>query len=375
MTEINLYFNAEEGDSQNLLKNCPSLYSPKEGLIRSDSEYLPSVINGATFDPPILLCHRNLMNFYAMFVKKKLDLKKKREYLYAEDGGMLSLDWFNFDDECDETTPTIVLLPGVEGSGNSVYIRYFVQNAHKMYNFRCVVLNNRGLGGNEITSDKTYSFGKIDDVEFITNHIKQKIPKAQLFLVGFSMGGIILVNYLSKVGTNSPYSAHICYSNPMDLKASWERLISTRTNKIFYGGRLTAKFKKMLLKFGHRLDQYATKKQIKNCKTAMDLDELITIKMFGYPSVEDYYKVTSPSNQIQNIKVPCLFICAKDDNFIPWRSIPYSKFKSNPNTILAMPRKGGHLGFISKSDWESWADRAGIEFLMNFINNVGTAKQ
>lgn len=77
---------------------------------------------------------------------------------------------------------------------------------------------------------------------------------------------------------------------------------------------------------------------------------MISRRLFGYQSVNEYYDKNSSINCIQNIKVPALFINSKDDPIIDYRWIPTEVFSRSENMILVLTQKGGHIDYFTNDD-------------------------
>lgn len=60
------------------------------------------------------------------------------------DGGEVALDWAERD--CSVTSPIVIILPGLTGGSQAEYIKCLVSAAKKC-GIRCMIFNNRGLGG------------------------------------------------------------------------------------------------------------------------------------------------------------------------------------------------------------------------------------
>ena len=71
----------------------------------------------------------------------------------------------------------------------------------------------------------------------------------------------------------------------------------------------------------------------------------INSKMFGYDSLEDFYRDGCLDAKIENIRIPTLFLNAADDMLSTETDIPIDKIKSNPFTALVMTSFGGHGGY------------------------------
>ena len=52
-------------------------------------------------------------------------------------------------------------------------------------------------------------------------------------------------------------------------------------------------------------------------KIIEDFDRLITIKIHGYPSVEDYYRDASNADRVAHVRTPLIAVNTMDDPFVP----------------------------------------------------------
>ncbi|EFA76769.1 hypothetical protein PPL_09520 [Heterostelium album PN500] len=371
---INLYFNKENTENLKILEKCPTLYrKPKVDAINSKSNDNnttassdePSVVNDATFETSLLLANTHFHSYYASYHRNPLNLPTRREVLIAEDGGTVSLDWFTFDNDknFNEETPTILMLHGLTGGSHEVYVQYCAKDAYTKKGFRTVVFNYRGCAENIVTADQTYSAAFTGDLKMVVKHLVKTLPKAKLFAIGFSLGSAILAKYLSQVGTDTPFIANCSASNPMDMNKSSINLKSTYINNKFYNEMLANNLKNLFTKWGDRLEQFAKREDVLKAMTIKEIDELITSKVFGYASAEDYYKDGSACNHLEKIEKPILFLTSTDDPIAPTCGIPFDKFKANPNTILATTSYGGHLGFLyDLTSNQSWLDNVVVEY-------------
>lgn len=66
------------------------------------------------------------------------------EILVLQDGGEVALDWAEA--SCTPHSPIVIILPGLTGASQAEYIKCLV-SAAKNVGIRCVIFNNRGLGG------------------------------------------------------------------------------------------------------------------------------------------------------------------------------------------------------------------------------------
>ena len=83
----------------------------------------------------------------------------------------------------------------------------------------------------------------------------------------------------------------------------------------------------------------------------MDISEKSLSPLFGYSSIEEYYKEAQPAGNLHAIKVPTLFLNSIDDPIMSEEFNPYNEFENNPLIIGAFTKKGGHCAHISGSFW------------------------
>ncbi|EFA80434.1 alpha/beta hydrolase fold-1 domain-containing protein [Heterostelium album PN500] len=308
------------------------------------------------------------MTNYIMFRKNKIQLRSNRELLVNKiDGGTVSLDWYDFGVRFNDETPIIIFSHSLLGGSNEPYIKYLGKYAYETKGFRSVVFINRGCSGTPITSDIGGSGSRIDDFEMALEYIQQKYPKAPLFSVGHCIG--------SMVGRDgqTPITAYVCISPPVNVGMSSDSFTSTTFHKYFFYIELHKFMVKHYSKYGDRLKNFGcTIEDVKRAKSVREIDQLITTKMFGYKNVEEYYDDASNCTQhMEKLNKPMLIFNSKDDVMSPYQNLPIHKIKSNDNIILALTRRGGHLGFISrKNNWENWCHKAALEYLSTFVKKI-----
>lgn len=109
--------------------------------------------------------------------------------LGLKDGGEVALDWLIND--CVHNAPIIIILPGLTGESQAEYIKCLVSQANQM-GMKCVVFNNRGLGGIALKTPRLYCAANCEDLSEVVNHVRTKNPNAKIGATGISMGGLIL---------------------------------------------------------------------------------------------------------------------------------------------------------------------------------------
>ncbi|CAB4292210.1 unnamed protein product [Prunus armeniaca] len=189
--------------------------------------YLCHVLHGRYLATP-WLTSPHLQNFFLNFFGNPPAATYQRELFRLSDGGTIALDWAvsSYVLPKDDTTPIVVVLPGLTSDSQSSYIRHLAFNTAKM-GWNVVISNHIGLGGVPINSDLVYNCGWTKDIREVCNRLHHKHPKAPLYLIGTSidvsadieyvLGANILVNYLGEDGDNAPVSGAAAISNPWDF--------------------------------------------------------------------------------------------------------------------------------------------------------------
>ena len=68
-----------------------------------------------------------------------------------------------------------------------------------------------------------------------------------------------------------------------------------------------------------------------------DYDKYLTTQLFGFESVNDYYREIGCVVQLKSLNIPLLCINALDDQIINPIAIPYDYIENNKNIILLSP--------------------------------------
>ncbi|KAG8930531.1 hypothetical protein FRC01_002653 [Tulasnella sp. 417] len=69
-------------------------------------------------------------------------------------------------------------------------------------------------------------------------------------------------------------------------------------------------------------------------------------------SGEEFMAETSAVNDLPNIRVPCLSLNCADDPLLPGKDLPRSEARQSPFVLMAVTKKGGHLGTFTTKKWK-----------------------
>lgn len=289
----------------------------------------------------------HVMTLLRALIQSRPQVNYRSEYLLMADGGQVKLDWVDNDDHSATPTssrPTVLLLPGLTGSSEETYILHMVHDA-ELLGYRAVVFNNRGNGGADLLTPRTYCASNTEDMQFVVGHINAKFPEAPIIGVGVSLGGMILFNYLAAMGHNSKLKAGICISviwNVFESCISLEKPLNLLFFNRYLARLLVNKIRENIQMFERHLDV----DHVLEANTIREFDSRVTSKLFGYESCDHYYKEASLYDKIHALRIPVLALNAADDPFSPLHAIPVEEAHLNDNIAMVITSHGGHIGFL-----------------------------
>jgi predicted alpha/beta-fold hydrolase len=319
------------------------------------------------FNPAFLLGQADLQTLAAYVwprrrrLRNSYALDKERVFDVAPGVQVLSLcRWQNE----REVRPTVVLWHGIEGSASAVYMLSFANKAF-IAGFNVLRVNVRNCGGTEHLTPTLYHGGLSEDLRSIIEELIQQDGLKNIFALGFSLGGNMVLKMAGEYGDNVPAEliAACAISPSVNLAASAE-LILKRRNWLYHQSFVIKLKRKIRLK--HRLfpDLYDLV-HLKEIKTLEDFDEAYTAKANGFSDAKDYYTRASASRVVKDIRVPTLILHSQDDPFIPFAPLKATEFNNNPYLLVVGPKKGGHVAFVARETYNGdrfWAENRALEF-------------
>jgi predicted alpha/beta-fold hydrolase len=310
----------------------------------------------SNYKPPFLLRNGHFSTIYSGVFRKVHGLSQKRERITLNDGDFLDLDW----SECKTpTNKVVILLHGLEGNAQRHYItgsaKKFNQN-----NFDACSVNFRGCSGEDNVLYKSYHSGATGDLIEVIQHIKNNKTYDAIYLMGFSLGGNLIMKYLGETNKiPNQIKGAVGISVPCSLKSACDELLKSK-NALY-----SQRFKKHLLSKLRAKRQLfpdqISKTAIKSIKTLKDFDDVYTSKAHGFIDALDYYDKCSCKQFLSAIPIPSLILNAKNDSFLGEACYPFDEALTNSNLHLEVPDFGGHVGFWGKKN-SSYAEERGVEF-------------
>jgi uncharacterized protein len=277
---------------------------------------------------------------YSAKLRPRPNLLQQRERVILPDNDFLDVDW-SFSPK--ETRKTAILLHGLEGNAQRRYMvcqgKVLIENGWDV----CGV-NYRGCSGEDNLCYGSYNAGKTDDLEAVIDFILKKDRYDEIVLIGFSLGGNLLLKYLGeRINLPKEIKKGILISAPLNLRGSMYRL-SESGNIIYRTSFLYNLRKKYKLKMPKHPDKMSPD-ELKTIRSLKDFDDRYTAPAHGFKDAFDYYEKNSSLQFLPDIVTPVLLLSAENDSFLSEECYPKVFASQSKNIYLEMPKTGGHVGF------------------------------
>ena len=308
--------------------------------------------------------HAQTLAAYAWPRRFRFASKKDEERLFEVAPGVKVLTHCRWQTERDKH-PTIIVWHGIEGSTASNYMQAIAEKGSRA-GFNVIRVNFRNCGGTEHLTNTIYHGGLSADLGAVVKELIEKDHLSSMLLVGFSLGGNLVLKLAGEYGNNPPREVRgVCAVSPsVDLSASADMILK-RSNWLYH--RDFVRRLKQRIRTNHEL--YPERYDISGLNevhTLREFDDRYTSVAHGFAGVADYYYRASSLRVVDRIRIPTLIIHAADDPFIPFAPLQDPLVANNPYILLLGPQHGGHVAFISAGlngdEDRFWAENRVIEF-------------
>ena len=239
--------------------------------------------------------------------------------------------------------PLAILLHGLSGGFESKYARGLA-NRLLALGWRVVILQFRGAGPEPNRLPRSYHHGDTEDLRELVQLLRQREPDTELFAVGWSLGGNVLLKYLGEEGDGTALSAAVGVSVPFQLRPCAEKL-RTGFSRV-YQNHLLGELKRMIRRKAGILPSDIDLSQVARARDFFEFDDRVTARLNGFRDAEDYYARAASGQYLRGIARPTLAIHARDDPFMVPEIIPDATHLS-PQFTLEVCEQGGHVGFVA----------------------------
>ena len=311
----------------------------------------------STYKANFLNRNKHFSTIMPALVRKVKSLPWHSERINTPDDDFLDLDWHIRDHQ-----RLVILCHGLEGNSRRPYM-LGMANAFAQEGWSVLSWNYRGCSGEMNRQHRFYHSGATDDLEVIINHTLQKHSFETIALVGFSLGGNIVLKYLGENRARpNQIKRSAAISVPLHLHSSSQK-ISSGFNQV-YAQRFLKKLAKKVREKASTMDTIDPS-HLGDIKKLQEFDDHYTAPIHGFKDAIDYYTRCSSIFYLENIHVPALVLNAKDDPMLSEKCFEIEAYLSNPNLFFEFPDFGGHCGFPGRVFQDLyWVDLRVSEFII-----------
>jgi uncharacterized protein len=319
-----------------------------------------------TFQPHRWLKGGHVQTLASFLLPRRIPLPEPEERrIEVEAGVQVRVLCFWQDDR--ENRLTVIAVHGLEGSTGSQYMRGVARHGLDA-GMNVVLMNQRNCGGMDDCAPVLYNSSLSRDVAAVAQHVVEHDRIARFALIGFSMGGNLVLKLAGEWGSAGPaqFRAVAAVCPAMDLAASADALHSARNRvyEYYFLLNLFRRFRRKVKVFPQQFDA----SRLRGISSLRMFDDRITAHYCGFTGADDYYQRAAAANVVDRISVPTLILHAANDPFIRVRPETRERVLRNPKITYVETDDGGHCAFLAErngtaGDDGHWAEREVVEFV------------
>jgi predicted alpha/beta-fold hydrolase len=331
------------------------------------------------FEPRRWLRGAHRQTIAAFLLRRRFNLPAPEERLIEVAPGIKVLCHCHW--QVDRTQPlTLIIVHGLEGSAESQYVMGTAEKALAA-GMNVIRYNQRTCGGTDAIAPTLYHSGLSADIAAVAGELIERDRISRLALVGFSMGGNLVLKLAGEwgstvqaseggnLGSAAPrqFRAVAACCPAIDLAASAAALHerSNRMYELYFLFNLRRRMVRKARAFPGRYDVT----RMRGMRSLRDFDHQVTAFYCGFESAEDYYARASAANVVNRIAVPTFILHAANDPFIRITPETRRKIGANPNIKFLETADGGHCSFVGSRNGDIdgyWAEDQIVNFLKKF---------
>ena len=262
---------------------------------------------------------------------------------------------------------TLILVHGLEGSSSSRYIQGVTALAWEA-GFNVVRMNMRNCCDTESLTPTLYHSGLSGDVGAVIEHFTARFGLERVALVGYSMGGNLVLKLAGEWGSRLPLAAVATVCPVIDLAPGSDALHepANRVYEYRFLRGLMRRYRRKAALYPERYGAHVIQVP-RSVRSLREFDDKIVAPCCDFRDADDYYHRVAAARVVDRITVPTLILVAKDDPFI--RLLPETRahLLANPHISFIETDHGGHCAFISRDRRPDihWAEVTIIRYLQS----------
>eukprot|EP00979_Chaetoceros_neogracilis_P017784 scaffold10272_cov276-Chaetoceros_neogracile.AAC.18 len=363
---------------------------PEENRLYDRSNASPFPTGDSLTGIPFMVNSSPEQLYYRFWVKSEVDDEAVAIDIAFPPDGMHS-----------STKPVYLVLHGLNGGSHEEYVREFVVRRVRE-GHTCIVMIARGMMDTPVFGFNVFHGARITDVDATAKAIRKGLGKNQMLAgVGYSMGAIILSNYVARSGSKCHLDSAMAVSGGLDMRANLNFSRSMRLWQPMLAQSLKEDF--IINKFDGRFRQRLTKEQhlgLMRASSVSEIDVHAIVTYNGFDSLLHYYTEMSAMGdssafqashmksdvdteneeigRIADVSIPFCVLHALDDPLTTWRTMGHNPEKlvqtGSGYSMMFLTESGGHVGWPlglnpSKNGWKFMNDA-----VAGFVKSVDMAR-
>ena len=317
-------------------------------------------ITKSSFKPAWGLSNPHLQTLWATFFRSIPEVDLSTERVELKDGDFIDLAMTPLAGK-----PIVIILHGLEGSLKSPYVKPLIKHLDKE-GYGVCFMHFRGCSDELNRLPRSYHSGDSSDLHFIIDYLQDQYQQNPFAIIGFSLGGNVLLKWLGELGDVAPTTTAIAVSVPFQLEHAGDRLENS-FSRVYQKHLISACQQKYQQKFESQTSPLGETLDVKKLDTFYTFDNQVTAPLHGFKGADDYYQQCSSRQFLKHIEKPTLVLHAIDDPFMWEKTIP-DEDELSPSVVLELSETGGHVGFVAGThpfNIEYWVDKRIMEWLRN----------
>ncbi len=262
-----------------------------------------------------------------------------------------------------EVIPVALIVHGLGGCHRSGYMQ---RTAHRLnaLGWRVFRMDLRAAGAGMRFARRFYNAACSADVGVIVEYLASTYPNVPLAVVGFSLGGNIVLKYAGETAERGPPTlrAIAALAPPIDLVRCSDLMMRQPLYDAFYVHHLTRQVAEH-----ERCFPDVPRANFPRRLILRQFDDLFTAPRWGYSDALDYYQKASALQKIGAIRLPTFILTARDDPFVAVE--PFEALTTPASVEVHISNHGGHLGFLGAdgAGGYRWAETRLVQWLATQI--------
>ena len=308
----------------------------------------------------------------SFLMPRRIHLPAAEERLVEVAPGIKVRCWCHWQTERRSERMTLIVVHGLEGSSESQYMTGVARHGLAV-GMNVVLMNQRNCGGMDHCAPTLYNSSLSGDVATVAKNLIENDGISRFALVGFSMGGNLVLKTAGEWGSNGPKEfrgvAAVCPA--MDLAASADALHepANRLYEWYFLIQLFRRFRGKAKLFPNDFDPA----RLRGVSSLRLFDDRVTAYYCGFQGADDYYARAAATNVVGQISVPTLILHAANDPFIRLRPQTIERIQGNPNITFIETADGGHCAFVGQLNGEGddgrWAEGEVVSFVKHIAGD------